>query len=58
MKVDHHLRVIGVEDVWAMGDCATVAQDRLIHKFVDLFKEADKVSFRKIPRNFKDNLFQ
>jgi len=38
---DQYLRVLGTENVYAIGDCGTVEQRRLLSKFFDLFDEAD-----------------
>ncbi|ELR12509.1 pyridine nucleotidedisulfide oxidoreductase domain containing protein, partial [Acanthamoeba castellanii str. Neff] len=39
---DSHLRVLGTTNVYAIGDCGTVEQRRLLSKFVDLFDQADE----------------
>lgn len=41
ISTDGYLRVIGVNDVYAIGDCSTVVQEKLISKFVELFREYD-----------------
>ncbi|XP_049851325.1 uncharacterized protein LOC126325864 [Schistocerca gregaria] len=38
---DPALRVKGVEDVFAVGDCATIAQDYILQKFDDILNRAD-----------------
>jgi NADH dehydrogenase FAD-containing subunit len=43
LQTDTFLRVLGVKDVFALGDCASVAQPQLLSRFVELFKEADVV---------------
>lgn len=41
ITTDPTLKVKGVEDVYAIGDCSTVESGQLINKMIDLFKEAD-----------------
>jgi len=35
------LKVKGTTNIWALGDCATIEQPRLLSKFDQLFKDAD-----------------
>eukprot|EP01114_Cavostelium_apophysatum_P020040 TRINITY_DN660_c0_g2_i3.p1 TRINITY_DN660_c0_g2~~TRINITY_DN660_c0_g2_i3.p1 ORF type:complete len:624 (+),score=111.34 TRINITY_DN660_c0_g2_i3:535-2406(+) len=39
---DNKLLVKGVNNIYALGDCATIEQSRLLEKFTDFFKEADR----------------
>jgi len=41
LLTDQYLRVKGAPDIYALGDCATIAQEAMITKITDLFKEAD-----------------
>jgi NADH dehydrogenase FAD-containing subunit len=38
---DDHLRVIGAEDIYALGDCASIQQTRLVEKIMTMFEELD-----------------
>jgi NADH:ubiquinone reductase (non-electrogenic) len=38
---DNSLAVAGAKDVWALGDCATIDQGKLINKAVEIFKKLD-----------------
>jgi NADH dehydrogenase FAD-containing subunit len=42
LSTDGYLRVKGVNNVYAIGDCSTVDQEKLINKFSELFKSADR----------------
>ncbi len=41
LLTDEHLRVKGVENVWAMGDCATIHQSMVTDHMMDLFTRFD-----------------
>ncbi|CAK9135023.1 unnamed protein product [Ilex paraguariensis] len=42
LATDEWLRVKGCEDVYALGDCATVAQRKIMEDILSIFKAADK----------------
>eukprot|EP00299_Pterocystis_sp_00344_P012896 c6254_g1_i1.p1 GENE.c6254_g1_i1~~c6254_g1_i1.p1 ORF type:complete len:563 (+),score=147.81 c6254_g1_i1:33-1721(+) len=42
IAVDCHLRVLGLKDVYAMGDCSTLVWDKLSSEAKKLFVEADE----------------
>lgn len=42
LSTDGYLRVKGVNNVYAIGDCAAIDQEKLMNKFTELFKSADK----------------
>jgi len=42
LVTNEFLQVKGVQDVYALGDCATIEQEKLINHFLELFQEADK----------------
>lgn len=41
LLTDRYLRVKGTNNIFAMGDCATIEQDLMLHKLEDLFNQAD-----------------
>lgn len=41
LTTDEFLKVKGTKNIYAIGDCATVSQAKLLDKFVELFQEAD-----------------
>lgn len=41
LVTDSALRVLGVEDIFALGDCATIDQGTLLKKWADFFKSSD-----------------
>lgn len=41
LLTDQFLRVKGADGIYALGDCATIAQEAMLGKLNDLFKEAD-----------------
>jgi NADH dehydrogenase FAD-containing subunit len=41
LRVDPTLRAHGLESVWALGDCSSVANPRLMDELAMLFREAD-----------------
>eukprot|EP01087_Luapelamoeba_hula_P023102 TRINITY_DN8446_c0_g1_i1.p1 TRINITY_DN8446_c0_g1~~TRINITY_DN8446_c0_g1_i1.p1 ORF type:complete len:661 (-),score=96.82 TRINITY_DN8446_c0_g1_i1:141-2093(-) len=41
ITTDEFLRVKGAENVYAIGDCSTIEQHKLLAKFADLFDETD-----------------
>lgn len=48
LTTDNYLKVKGVENVYAIGDCCTVESNKLVSKMMQLFKEADKDGNGKI----------
>jgi len=41
LVTDSFLRVKGIKDVFALGDCSTVSRPKLMSKFMDLFEASD-----------------
>lgn len=41
LVTDSALRVLGVEDIFALGDCATIDQGTLLKKWADFFESSD-----------------
>ncbi|PRP84816.1 putative NADH-ubiquinone oxidoreductase C3A11.07, mitochondrial-like [Planoprotostelium fungivorum] len=42
LMTDKYLRLLGTDHVFALGDCSTVVQPKLMDRFMDLFKRADR----------------
>jgi pyruvate/2-oxoglutarate dehydrogenase complex dihydrolipoamide dehydrogenase (E3) component len=42
LLTDNHLRVLGVNNVFAMGDCSTVYQEKALDHMMELFTQFDK----------------
>ncbi|KAH7675800.1 NADH:ubiquinone reductase (non-electrogenic) protein [Dioscorea alata] len=42
LATDEWLRVLGCSDVYALGDCATISQRRVMEDIAEIFKVADK----------------
>jgi NADH dehydrogenase FAD-containing subunit len=38
---DEHCKLKGSKNIFAIGDCATVAQDRMLNKIEEIFRQAD-----------------
>jgi NADH dehydrogenase FAD-containing subunit len=59
VTTDNHLKVMGVDDIYAIGDCATIHQERLLSKITEFYENADtnkdgKISMEEF-KNFTES---
>jgi hypothetical protein len=55
---DNNLKVLGVDNIYAIGDCSTIQQNKMLVHLDNLFKEYDKNNDNKLDINEFNNLIK